>query len=392
MPRNLLFPDDIRRLLRRRYDTQHRYWLGVEAQWPLTIALGDPTEKHVATDAAMIRSWIDAWRAWTGNGCVHWHDRRWPRLGTQQLPERLEIDSPRDVAELVGETGHWLRVSERFGLFVGSWPQLRASSGFARHIDELAEYTGQDFERLMALIAWLEQYRDSGHYLRQLPIHGLDTKWIDASRRGIVTDILQALRGPQSDSDFHVLCGLRRSPHRIRIRLLCPLLRSQLGGLGDIEAPIEQIAELDLRARRIVVVENLETGVALPDYSGTVAFMKLGMSVSVLATLPWLRAVPAIYWGDIDTHGLAILDRARAALPQIQSVLMDQETLLENRSLWGREASAHRQSELSHLTPAERRVFDGLRSNAWGTEVRLEQERIPWSRVVDVLNVAMHGL
>ena len=70
------------------------------------------------------------------------------------------------------------------------------------------------------------------------------------------------------------------------------------------------------------------------------------------------------YWGDIDTHGFAILDRLRAWLPQARSVLMDRETLLAHRDRWVSEDRPAR-STLTRLTPAERDLYvepveDGL--------------------------------
>ena len=70
-----------------------------------------------------------------------------------------------------------------------------------------------------------------------------------------------------------------------------------------------------LTPKCILVVENLETGISLPDLESCVAFMKLGNGVSVLSRLPWAAGVRAVYWGDIDTHGFAILSHARGALP-----------------------------------------------------------------------------
>ncbi|HVZ31067.1 MAG TPA: DUF2220 domain-containing protein, partial [Polyangiaceae bacterium] len=117
--------------------------------------------------------------------------------------------------------------------------------------------------------------------------------------------------------------------------------------------------------------------------------MKLGAAVGTLAAIPWLRGVPAVYWGDLDTHGFVILDRARAALPNMRSVLMDEETLLAHRRLWSQEAEPHADAGLPHLTKPERAVFDKLRTNEWGQGVRLEQERIPWRLALDAVRAAL---
>jgi hypothetical protein len=155
--------------------------------------------------------------------------------------------------------------------------------------------------------------------------------------------------------------------------------------LGDVEGPLEQVAGLDIQPECVLVVENLETGIALPELPGCVAFMKLGNGVGVLARVPWLQGVRAVYWGDIDTHGFAILDHARQALPAITSVLMDEATLLANRALWGRETAQYPGAQLQHLTAGERAVFDNLRGNVWGHGVRLEQERVPWTRAMEAV-------
>lgn len=187
------------------------------------------------------------------------------------------------------------------------------------------------------------------------------------------------------------MCGLRRPPPRLRVRLLCPSLREHLAGLGDIEAPVEQIAALPLQPARALIVENLETGIALPELPGCVAFMKLGFGVRLLADIPWLQPVQPVYWGDIDTHGFAILGHARAALPALRSVLMDEGTLLRQKALWGREAAPYAGAPPLHLTADEQAVFDRLRANFWGEGVRLEQERVPWNEALNTVREALRS-
>ena len=136
-------------------------------------------------------------------------------------------------------------------------------------------------------------------------------------------------------------------------------------------------------------MENLETGLALPELPGCGAIMKLGNSVSALACLPWLRSARILYWGDLDTHGLAILNRARQALGDVTSVMMDEGTLLSHRPLWVEETTPHAQDSWHRLTPIEHALFDKLCGNEWGVRVRLEQERIPWADAMTNLMAAL---
>ncbi len=390
MSKKLLFPEDVRDFLTRRFNNQHQTWLVGQGVWPLSVSLGVPIERDVTQDPAGVRGWVDAWAAWDGVGELAWEDRQWGRLGTQRLPARMVLTTPVQVAEAVRQRERWKIATRRYEWFTQKWPLLATTAALPRNFDVLADYADDDFERLFALLTWFDVNPASGKYLRQLPVEGLDTKWIE-KRRGLVADLLHAIRGVQGDREFYSLCGLMRPQHRIRIRLLCPELRRSAGGLRDIEAPIEELATLALAPRAAVIVENLETGVALPDRPGCIAFMKLGNAVGVLNALPWLRDVPALYWGDIDTHGFAILDRARAAIPGLLSILMDEVTLLSHRSLWGQEPAQHPDTALPHLTDGERVVYSGLRSNTWGQKVRMEQERIAWLQAMETLDAALQA-
>lgn len=380
----LLSPDAARDFLVRRFNNQHHAWLAGEGSWPLHIPLGIPTEKDATDDTLAVRAWVSSWAAWKNVGEVSFAVRKWARMGEQELPVALTVSSPEDVATLVGQSPRWTRAKERYAQMVGKWPQLGTGAALAARFNVLADYSEVDFTRLIALLDWLVQNPVSNVYLRQLPVEGLDTKWAE-QRIGVITGLLKDIKQDTSDGNFHEICGLQRPPHRIRIKLLCPELRRLVGGLRDFEAPIEEIAALPIQPTAAVIVENLDTGMALPDIAGAVGIMKLGNAVSALGSVPWLKAIPAVYWGDIDTHGFAILDRARKALPQLRSVLMDEATTLGFQNLWGTEPTQTANFALEHLNEHERVVYAALKGNTWGQKVRLEQERLPWERSIAAL-------
>jgi hypothetical protein len=386
--KRLRFPEDIRESLTRRFNNQHRNWLNQNGGWPLVMALGSPTENDVEEDAGSIRAWANAWSDWHGIGEIAWTDRQWPRLGRQRIPVSFRLASSEQVATVVGQQARWALARERHGRLITQWPILAGNSVLRRHFDVLADYSGTEFERLWSLMLWLERNPRSGMYLRQLPVEGLDTKWIEG-RKGLVTELACAIRGEFQERDFFAACGLRGPRHRIRVRLLCPSLRKSVGGLEDLEAPLEEIVALPLVPAAVIIVENLETGLALPDLPGVVALMKLGIAVGVLDVVPWLQGIAAVYWGDIDTHGYAILAHARRAIPSLVSILMDKETLFHYRKLWVEEPVQNENAELSLLKDDERMVYEGLRSHAWGRNIRLEQERIPWPSALEIVKGAI---
>lgn len=376
MPMKLRGPDEIRRMLETRYTRQRAAWYSGEGDWPLTLPLGAPSEAEAARAFEAVRAWTAAWRAWSGPGEITWTERRWSRLGIQQIPERIHFASAVDATECLGIGPIWIRAMARRDRLLARWPALTPE--LPRHLPWLLDTPDTEIDRAITLLEWFEINPASGLYPRQLPVPGVDSKWLESGQVRL-TALLRALRcQPDDTRDVYDLCGLRRVAPTLRIRLLDPDLRAHFGGLGDLQAPVEQWATAGLPVDRVFIVENIQTGLAFGDLPGAALILGLGYAVDALGQLPWLAKVPVYYWGDLDTHGLAILDRARAHAPHIASLLMDEETLLAHRALWGREAQQSFAVALPRLTPAEQALFIALRENRWGTGVRLEQERIPW--------------
>ncbi len=399
----LLQPEAAAAQLARQFQRSHAAWLGqpvAAPRWPLLLPLGQPTEADAAAEPEVVRAWVQAWQSWPGPGTPQWQQRQWPRLGAQRLPQALVLDGPEALADLAGQGARWRRATLRHAWLAQAWPALQAAGSHAaatsqRLFDALAGYADDDITRLAALLRWLATNPGSGLYLRQLPVPGLDTKWVE-QRRALILDLLRlpgamagidaaASTGTDPGRDLHTWLGLARPPARLRLRILCPRLRQQLGGLGDVETPLPGLARWPLAPQQVLVVENLESGLALPPLPGTVAVLKLGHAVGQLRALPWLAAARLLYWGDIDTHGFAMLDKARQAWPHTESLLMDAATLLAHRSLCGEEPQPYSGPPLALLRGGEREAFDGLVQGRWGVRLRLEQERLPWGEVLAAL-------
>ena len=378
-------PDDVRQFLARRFQSKHREWLigdPGEGQWPLEVPLGIPTEQAALRQVDGVRAWVGAWQGWQANtvqtsGTLYWCERRWKALGVQRLPEKLALGGPEEVAMWIGESARWERAQSRYRTLTARWPVL--AQPLPRYFDVLADYGDADFHRLAEMLDWIANHRQSDLYPRQLPVSGLDSKWLDG-RKGLLTDLVAAIQeDSSSELDFYQRCGLKAPPLLVRMRVLDQALRARVGGVGDITAPVEDLAGLNLPVSHVFIVENLQTGLAMSDMPGAVVFMRLGYNVDVLARFPWLACAKCIYWGDLDTHGFAILHRARSYIPELQSVLMDEGTLLQHKALWVDESAQHPSTELTLLTEQEQQLYRDLKQQRWGQNVRLEQERIDWA-------------
>ena len=423
-------PEDAKRWARQRLSTRKRDWFDGKGIWPSSLSLDRPTRATVQKDIAAVKAWSAKWREWIDrrkaeDPIVEFEDVTWPGIGQQTFAARLSFDNPMVLAQFVGEGTSWGLATARRAKLVEAWPQLD-SRGLGRFFSELAAESDDDFERLLRLLAWLVANPSSGHYVRQLPVHGVDTKWIEG-RRSLVAQLFQSINTPgvpsehahmtvveaeddlqDSDSpeaqpgssaelsaavssseglaeivDFYSICGLRKAPALMKIAVLCPYLRAAVGGLRDFESPVADIARLPIEPVGILIVENLETAYSLEDALGVVAVVKMGNAVSLLSQVAWTYKRPVLYWGDIDTYGFSILALARKVLESkgavVTSALMDKTTLEAHRHLIVSEGKQHTRVDPIWLRGAELEVYGGLLDHRWGRSVRIEQERLPWA-------------
>lgn len=357
------------------YERSFASWATLPPDGPvLDLPLHPPTESAALTNGTSAVGWVTSWRD-SGVSGVGWARRQWASLGTQSVPERLRFDSPSSLAVFAGRGTHWRTVSTRCAALIERWDgRPEVSSVLRRHARAIGELSPTDFVRLTAVIDWLVDHPDSGLYIRQLPIRGVDTKWVGA-HRSLVTGIVSAITSTTG-------LGLAQPPGLVRVRFLDPALRP--AGLDDLAAPVETLAALDVRPDVIYVFENLESVVAMPDVTGAVVVHGSGYAVDRLGRIPWIRDGRIVYWGDLDSNGFAILNRLRSHCSNVQTVLMDEEVLIEHRDLWVPEPTPAT-GEFSYLLPAERAVITRLRQLG---DVRLEQERLTWPTCVEQLREA----
>ncbi|WP_308411269.1 DUF2220 domain-containing protein [Castellaniella caeni] len=182
-------------------------------------------------------------------------------------------------------------------------------------------------------------------------------------------------------AQFAARYGFLDKPVRIRCRVLDPAVQT-LEGLTcpDMTLDVHSFSQLRLAVRRVIITENEINFLSLPSMPGGLAVFGAGYGWDALAQAGWLHRLPLYYWGDIDTHGFAILNQLRGFFPQVRSVLMDRATLEAHRDFWGHEDKPQ-QADLPHLTATERQLYDALRDNHLRQGLRLEQEHLGFAWV-----------
>jgi hypothetical protein len=370
-------PEEFVERVRRRVNANLRDWaLGDFATAVLDLPLSPPSEREAIADLDGMSGWVRSWRDAADRLpiAVTWTQRAWPRVGVQSVPSRAFIQGADALAGLAAEGDRLRRWAGRVALLR---EQLDAAieGPLRSHLREIGDLDEQDFERLISTISWLVQHPESKLRPRELPVRGMDTKWLE-KHRSLVESLTLAVTGRGS-------LGLNERTEVGRIRLLDP--GHAVGGLRDIAAPIEELAAMELAPQTVLVVENLQTFLSLPPMLGVLAAYGQGNSVVSLARIRWLRDARIIYWGDLDSHGFRILHQARAAGLRAQSVLMDTATLYEHRDLWVPEPKPFT-GAAALLTEAEASALTELRALA---HIRLEQERIPWAYALRALQTAV---
>lgn len=356
------------------YQRRYAAWVTGAVEPPvLDVPLHPPTQETALRDPDAAVAWVRDWRNVPG---VIWARRRWANAGDQDVPERLRLDTPADVARFAGTTRHWRSLRSRADEITERWGEAMLPA-VRRHASTIVEHDEVDHARLLAVVDWLVAHPGSGLYFRQVPVAGVDSKWL-GSRRALVTALVTSMTQA-------VDLGLRQSPGLVRVRFLDRALAP--GGIGDLAAPADELDRLRLRPDRVVVVENLESLMALPPAHGVIAIHGSGYAVDRLGLIGWVQRSRIDYWGDLDHDGFAILDRLRAHCPDVTSVLMDQSTLLTHRDLWVKDPNSgggRALAPLDRLT-AEEAAVDSLLAEFGG--VRLEQERIAWPEALEALGL-----
>lgn len=346
------------------------------------LPLHPPTEAAALADQAGAIAWVRSWREARGSATatggagftdlVVWAERRWASLGTQRVPERLRLEGASAVAAFAHKGQHWARIERRAQALLSSFGSGDAlTDGVRRNATAVSELADQDFERLLLVLKWLDRNPNSGLYIRQLPVRGVDTKWVTKNRQ-LVERLFAAITGLES-------LGLARPPVLVRVRFLDTSLSP--GGLVDVSVPVAELAAMELSPQTVFVFENLESVAAMPPVPGAVVIHGSGYAVDRLGKIPWVRDGRVVYWGDLDSHGFGILNRVRATCVDVSTALMDLATLADFEDLWVNEPSPSLGS-LSHLLPADLAVLDELRMQG---NIRLEQERISWGHALQKL-------
>lgn len=351
------YQEDVRIQAETFYRRNHRVWLMGEFSLR-AIGLQPPTSQDVTADGGRaVSEWLAHWAGYPG--VVETVIKRIGHLGTYEVPARVVLDTPAAAAGAAGHADEWARLVEVLDRLVDELgAEVRAP--LAARPQAWAQWNDLETSQYIAVIRWLREHDAAGYYLRELPIRGVDSKWIETHGKAVTA--------------VHPLQGFREKPVLVEVRTLD--LALPVGGFSHVMCPMEELSTRQVAADNVIIVENHQSFLALPPLRGTWALFGGGYRADTLAAgLGWLTDKKVYYWGDLDSHGFNIVSRTRAVLPAMRTVLMDLDTAIHHEELAVEEPTAL-SYDAANLAPGERQTLSYLRERSRERCLRIEQERI----------------
>lgn len=352
--------------------------------FPFKIVLTAPTTSELSSKFDEARLWIAQLSA-LEHVEIEWRELNHRVLGRQRIPRRAWIRTRDSAAALIGKAVDLHKFEQLAQMTREEDPHLLLSLQ-KRPFDALK--LSEEWRKVLAVVRWFRDNPNSGLYLRQIDVPGVHTKFIESHRSVFISLIDSALRRIPSERDsavsssFSERYGLKRKPLRIRFRVLDPKPGTLL---PDVTLDRGNFARLSLHPARVIITENEINFLSLPEMDDTIAIFGAGYGWDPIAEVDWMDKSRIYYWGDIDTHGFAILDQLRARYPHVISFLMDRSTLLSHEDFWGEEMEPL-DRPLTRLTPDESALFEDLRGRRYANRsIRLEQERVGFQKVKEAL-------
>ncbi|WP_158583961.1 DUF3322 domain-containing protein [Salinibius halmophilus] len=355
-----------------------RYWqnwpkcqrlLNGSVTFPISLGLKPPSDKQASSDAEKLFVWQQDWRNVSG---VEWADKRWQRLGSQQVPVKLvfhNLKSLTDFLQVTGELEQWF---ERVQPLIALAPESADfKAELKKQLAALMQLTTTELTMLQALLPQLQAGMGVGLYLRALPLAGVHGKFIEQHEK-LISALLNALHDQavnKADGLLSWLGCMNKPAGWLTIRPLCEKTRQAFAGLELLQLTGQQLAAYPLPGDTLIVVENLQSGLVVPNIEHAVVVCGTGNHLNWLGA-DWVKDKKVIYWGDIDSDGLTLLARARAMQPNLVSVMMDVNTFeqFNHRATQGNSCGA----VPTDLTEQEALLFERLHQQP----NRLEQEML----------------
>ena len=363
--------------------------------FPLRLALRGPTSSEMSDQFDAARDWAAALLQGARAGYrLVMRDVRHRVIGQNSLPHEAWVDTLDDALRLIGKASDARAFNS---ILTATRQQQPVLLPWLQRQPLRALALASDWQRLLAFVAWMQTHPRPNIYVRQVDLAGIHSKFVEA-QRSLLAELLDLALPTEAieptdigAAQFARRYGFRDKPLRVRFRWLDSKQSGWVsGGDGDYTVSDVTFGHMDPAVERVFITENEINFLAFPSAANCMVVFGAGYGFDALARAAWLSTRTLYYWGDIDTHGFAILDQLRAHHPKTKSFLMDRETLMAHRPQWTGEPQPTLR-DLPRLNHEEAALYDDLRWLRLSDKpLRLEQERIGFGLVARAVAVTEH--
>lgn len=313
---------------------------------------------------------------------IEWKTINTKFLGTQDLPDKVLFDSSEDFERFLQKVNEVSVFRNNVSKLLRAFPVL---ANWVEKFPMKVVDNAHSWDDLPKVVKYFAENPYPNLYIRELPIE-VHTKFIEQNKP-ILRELLDIVIAPyisEEEKDFEKRFNLKYAEPIIRVRILDENIAfSHFNGVNDISTPLSQFCALELPISKVFVVENLVNFLTFPEIANAVVIWGKGYAVSAIQDSLMLKSSTLYYWGDLDAQGFEILSQFRGYFPQTRSFLMDRftfDTYYEKDS-----GTPSKVSVELKLTEEENILYNFLKDNNY----RLEQEKIPQSLVVSMINNLM---
>lgn len=223
-------PDDARAEVQRLWDRGKILAAALDGEplFPYQLKFRRPDSRTLGDRFDEARRWIrsletDTHASRDAGYEIEWLEVEHRQLGKNRVPSKLIVPTREAALRWIGK----LRQAERFDALARTtlerFPVLRA--WVTRRPLLLLEHC-DDWDRILAVLAWFCEHPRAAIYVRQIDVAGVDTKFVE-ERRALLTELIDLVLPPEavdgaSVRNFEARYGLTAKPSLIRFRILDP--------------------------------------------------------------------------------------------------------------------------------------------------------------------------
>ena len=316
-----------------------------------------------------------------------YRDFDFKNIGSQRLPVSIHFESREKLLRYISKYDEFEDFRASYKIIINRYAILKdltVKKPFLvlKYIDS--------WSKLLSICEYFIAHPKPEIYIRELSIKEIDTKFIEKHKKILDTLFMLLLQKENIRDDVSTFSnyGFEKKYY---LKYPLPMLRfrilddsQKISGLSDISVNIEEFKALNLKCKKVFVVENKITTLSFPELQDAIVIFGSGYGIEILKDVKWLNNRQLFYWGDIDSDGFAILSQFRGYFPDVKSIFMDEDSVKLFSDFSTKETLTCKK-ELHNLTYDEKALFDKLQNSYYGENFRLEQEKIAFDYVKEKL-------